>query len=249
MRVPMRGTGADQPVVAEKSRNGDGAKGLDRSALRGGQLRLTEEEPLGKAKPFRISKRVVWEAFQGVRAKKGSAGVDGESIEEFEKDLKRNLYKLWNRMSSGSYFPPPVRTVSRYSSLMPNGAAGVNTRVGLPLTSQVPATGVSSCGTPYQERMSSKVLVVTPGRVVMPRSKTPAKHVVNSRLRIVPVAVFDDPRFELDLHIFGKIDPFLWMVYFSSTLDTSIPTCEDCLDFKNRSCPGGESPVDCFLSR
>ena len=111
MRVPMRGTVADQPVVVKKSRNGDGAKGLDRSALSGGQLRVTEEEPLGKAKPFRISKRVVWEAFQWVRANKGAAGVDGESIEEFEKDLKRNLYKLWNRMSSGSYFPPPVRVV------------------------------------------------------------------------------------------------------------------------------------------
>jgi RNA-directed DNA polymerase len=111
VRVPMRGTGTDQLAVVKKSRNGDGAKGLDRSALSGGQLRVTEEEPLGKAKPFRISKRVVWEAFQWVRANKGAAGVDGESIEEFEKDLKRNLYKLWNRMSSGSYFPPPVRVV------------------------------------------------------------------------------------------------------------------------------------------
>jgi len=111
VRVPMRDTGADQLAVAKKSRNGDGAKGLDRLALLGGQLRVTEEEPLGKAKPFRISKRVVWEAFQWVRANKGAAGVDGESIEEFEKNLKKNLYKLWNRMSSGSYFPPPVRVV------------------------------------------------------------------------------------------------------------------------------------------
>ncbi len=107
----MRGTGADQPVVAEKSRNGDGAKGLDRSALRVGQLRGSEEEPTSKAKPFRISKRVVWEAYQWVKANKGAAGVDGESIEAFEKNLKNNLYKLWNRMSSGSYFPPPVRVV------------------------------------------------------------------------------------------------------------------------------------------
>ena len=90
MRVPMRGTEADQLVVVKKFRNGDGAKGLDRSALSGGQLRVTEEEPLGKAKPFRISKRVVWEAFQWVRANKGAAGVDGESIEDFEKELKKN---------------------------------------------------------------------------------------------------------------------------------------------------------------
>jgi group II intron reverse transcriptase/maturase len=66
---------------------------------------------LGKAKPFSIAKREVWEAFKGVKAKQGAAGVDGQSIEEFEKDLSNNLYKLWNRMSSGSYFPPPVRRV------------------------------------------------------------------------------------------------------------------------------------------
>jgi retron-type reverse transcriptase len=54
---------------------------------------------------------VVWEAYKGVKANQGAAGVDGESIAEFEKDLTNNLYKLWNRMSSGSYFPPPVRTV------------------------------------------------------------------------------------------------------------------------------------------
>jgi RNA-directed DNA polymerase len=66
---------------------------------------------LDKAKPFNISKRVVWEAYKRVKTNKGVAGVDGESIAEFEKDLQNNLYKLWNRMSSGSYFPPPVRAV------------------------------------------------------------------------------------------------------------------------------------------
>lgn len=62
-------------------------------------------------KPFDISKWVVWEAYEKVRANQGAAGVDGESIAEFEEDLKGNLYKLWNRMSSGTYFPPPVRAV------------------------------------------------------------------------------------------------------------------------------------------
>ena len=66
---------------------------------------------MNKAKPFNISKRVVWEAYKRVKANKGVAGVDGESVAEFEKDLQNNLYKLWNRMSSGSYFPPPVRAV------------------------------------------------------------------------------------------------------------------------------------------
>ncbi len=62
-------------------------------------------------KPFDISKRAVWEAFEKVKSNKGASGVDGVSIEEFEKDLKNNLYKIWNRMSSGTYFPPPVRAV------------------------------------------------------------------------------------------------------------------------------------------
>ena len=62
-------------------------------------------------KPFVISKRLVWEAFQRVKANGGSAGVDQESIEEFESKLGDNLYRLWNRMGSGSYFPPPVKAV------------------------------------------------------------------------------------------------------------------------------------------
>lgn len=64
-----------------------------------------------KAKPFEISKKVVWEAWKRVKANHGAAGVDEESIADFEKDLKDNLYKIWNRMSSGCYFPRGVRTV------------------------------------------------------------------------------------------------------------------------------------------
>ncbi|MCA1606143.1 MAG: group II intron reverse transcriptase/maturase [Acidobacteria bacterium] len=64
-----------------------------------------------QGKPFNISKREVWEAYERVKANKGAPGVDECSIEDFETDLKNNLYKIWNRMSSGSYFPPPVRAV------------------------------------------------------------------------------------------------------------------------------------------
>jgi RNA-directed DNA polymerase len=63
------------------------------------------------AKPFGISKRDVWDAYKRVKANRGAAGVDGQSIAEFEENLSLNLYKLWNRMASGSYFPPPVRRV------------------------------------------------------------------------------------------------------------------------------------------
>lgn len=64
-----------------------------------------------KPKSFDISKRAVWKAWLKVKANKGAAGVDEQSITEFEGDLSGNLYKLWNRLSSGSYFPPPVREV------------------------------------------------------------------------------------------------------------------------------------------
>src|ERR1022692_2053487 len=62
-------------------------------------------------KPFVIAKRSVWEAYQQVKANRGAAGIDEETIAMFEQNLSRNLYKLWNRMSSGSYFPPPVKQV------------------------------------------------------------------------------------------------------------------------------------------
>lgn len=66
---------------------------------------------MNKTKPFCISKKSVMAAWERVKANKGSCGIDEESIEEFEVNLKDNLYKLWNRMSSGTYFPPPVRAV------------------------------------------------------------------------------------------------------------------------------------------
>ena len=70
---------------------------------------------MDEAKPFSISKREVWEAFKRVKANQGAAGVDGQSILEFEANLSGNLYRLWNRLSSGSYFPPPVRAVEMES--------------------------------------------------------------------------------------------------------------------------------------
>src|SRR6202451_4303851 len=66
---------------------------------------------MSEAKPFSISKWEVWEAYKRVKANQGAAGVDEQTIADFERDLKGNLYKIWNRMSSGSYFPPPLRTV------------------------------------------------------------------------------------------------------------------------------------------
>ena len=83
---------------------------------------------MDKAKPFDIPKREVWEAFKKVKANQGAAGVDGQSVADFEADLSDNLYKLWNRMSSGSYMPPPVRRVD-----IPKGDSKTETRpLGIP---------------------------------------------------------------------------------------------------------------------
>jgi RNA-directed DNA polymerase len=67
--------------------------------------------PMTEDKPFVIPKPMVWDAWRRVKANKGAPGVDGQDLEGFEADLADNLYKIWNRMSSGSYFPPPVRAV------------------------------------------------------------------------------------------------------------------------------------------
>lgn len=83
---------------------------------------------MDKAKPFDIPKREVWEAFKKVKANQGAAGVDGQTGADFEADLSNNLYKLWNRMSSGSYMPPPVRRVD-----IPKGDSKTETRpLGIP---------------------------------------------------------------------------------------------------------------------
>lgn len=84
------------------------------------QVNQQWEEPVSEAKPYSIPKQLVWKAYQRVKANRGAAGVDGESLVAFEKDLKANLYKIWNRMSSGSYIPPPVRLVE-----IPKGNGGV----------------------------------------------------------------------------------------------------------------------------
>lgn len=83
-----------------------------------------------EAKPYAIPKQIVWNAYKKVKANRGAAGVDGQSLAAFEKDLKNNLYKLWNRMSSGSYFPPPVRLVE-----IPKGNTGKTRPLGIPTVS------------------------------------------------------------------------------------------------------------------
>ena len=80
-------------------------------------------------KPYVIAKRAVWEAYQQVKANRGAAGIDDETIAMYEQDLPGNLYKLWNRMSSGSYFPPPVKQVE-----IPKAKGGTR-KLGIPTVS------------------------------------------------------------------------------------------------------------------
>ena len=79
---------------------------------------------MDNAKPFCIPKRWVWKAYKRVKANRGAAGVDEQSVEQFEEHLKGNLYKLWNRLSSGSYFPPPVKRVWSQPGVSQSGLRG-----------------------------------------------------------------------------------------------------------------------------
>jgi group II intron reverse transcriptase/maturase len=106
-------------------------------------------EHVSPGKPFEISKQEVWQAYLKVAANKGAAGVDGVSLAEFESDLKGNLYKIWNRMSSGSYFPPPVKSVE-----IPK-AHGAGTRM----------LGVPTVG----DRIAQTVVAARIGAVVEPK--------------------------------------------------------------------------------
>jgi len=105
----MRGAGADGLGIAMKPGNAGGAKGPDIPAAGRGQPVRGGAATGGKA--YEIPKQLVWDAYQRVKANRGAAGVDGQTLAAFEEDVKDNLYKIWNRMSSGSYLPPPVKLV------------------------------------------------------------------------------------------------------------------------------------------
>jgi RNA-directed DNA polymerase len=102
--------------------------------------------PSGKS--FDIPKQLIWDAYQKVKVNKGAAGVDGQSLADFAQDEKNNLYKIWNRMSSGTYFPPPVRAVE-----IPKAAGGVRT-LGVPtVADRVAQTAVAMMLEPRVEPM------------------------------------------------------------------------------------------------
>jgi RNA-directed DNA polymerase len=106
---------------------------------------------LPELKPFLISKHSVLEAWKRVKANQGAAGIDEESIQDFERKLKDNLYRIWNRMSSGSYLPPPVKTV-----VIPKTGGGER-KLGIPTGSgsSGPDGGEDALGTEDRAALSS----------------------------------------------------------------------------------------------
>jgi hypothetical protein len=115
----MRRSLADRPVVAVKlllagvavERRGRLTRNVHvvQPALCREETKMSK--PRLNDKSFAIPKQLVWEAWRQVKANKGAPGVDGQDLDEFEVDLRDNLYKIWNRMSSGTWFAAPVRAV------------------------------------------------------------------------------------------------------------------------------------------
>ena len=110
------------------------------------------EERMTTTKPFDISKRLVWEAYKRVKANAGAAGVDGQSLEDFERSLANNRYRIWNRMASGSYFPSPVKAVS-----IPKKAGGKHI-LGIPtVADRIAQTVVKQVLEPSWSRISMRI--------------------------------------------------------------------------------------------
>jgi len=95
---------------------------------------------MDKTKPYNIPKQLVMDAYLRMKANKGAAGIDDVTVQEFDRDLKNNLYKLWNRLSSGTYFPPPVKAVAIPKS---NGGTRI---LGIPTVAALDSGGRHSRG-------------------------------------------------------------------------------------------------------
>jgi hypothetical protein len=173
----MPGAGAGRPVVVTKPGNFGGAKGTchpgesDGQPGRPGRNRLGEPTP----KPFVIDKWAVVEAYRRVKANQGAAGVDRQSLQDFEGDLTGNLYKIWNRMSSGTYLPPPVKAVA-----IPKAAGG--TRIlGVPtVADRIAQSGAAMALEPKVEPLLPRLL------------RLPAAPVADRRRAGLPAAVLGE---------------------------------------------------------
>ena len=196
---------------------------------------------LETAKPFVISKMVVWEAYWKVKANQGAAGVDGESIAEFEGNLKGNLYKLWNRMSSGTYFPPPVRAVE----IPKAGGKGVRV-LGVPTVSdRIAQTVVRSYLEPTVEPLFHQDSYgYRPGRSALDAVATCRRRcwrqdwVIDLDIR----AFFDSLDHDLVLRAVSKHTDLRWvLLYVQRWLQAPLQMADDTLVERDRGTPQGSA--------
>lgn len=120
---------------------------------------------MNEAKPFVIDKRLVWEAYHKVKENKGSAGIDKVDQQTFDKEMSKNLYKIWNRMSSGCYFPKAVKLVE-----IPKSNGGTRP-LGIPT---------------IEDRIAQQVVVSVLTPILEPSSRKIPTAIVQARERIKP---------------------------------------------------------------
>ena len=194
-------------------------------------------------KPFEISKWEVWEAYRQVRANQGAPGVDGVTLDEFEADLKNNLYRIWNRMSSGSYFPPPVRAVE-----IPKPHGGGTRVLGVPcIADRIAQTVVA-------RRLEAKVeLIFNPNSYGYRPSRSALDAVAACRQRcwksdwIVDLDIqsfFDSVPWELVVKAVHTTDPWV-VLYVKRWLAAPLALPDGSLQQRDRGTPQGSaiSPV------
>jgi RNA-directed DNA polymerase len=196
-------------------------------------------------KSFAISKRLVWEAWRQVKANKGAPGVDGQSIEQFEEDLGGNLYRVWNRMSSGSWFPPPVRAVE-----IPKPHGGGVRMLGVPtIADRVAQTTVAMFLEPVVEpRFHRDSYGYRPGR-----SAHDALEACRARCWKYDWAIdldvqkfFDEVPWDLILRAVGAVTDSPWVVlYVKRWLAASLAHPDGTLEQRSKGTPQGSavSPV------
>jgi RNA-directed DNA polymerase len=197
-------------------------------------------------KSFEISKLGVWEAYRKVRANRGAPGVDEVSLAEFEKDLKGNLYKIWNRMSSGTYFPPPVRAVE-----IPKGHGKEGVRVlGVPtVADRVAQTVVAGVLEERAERVFHRDSYgYRPGRGALDAVAACRERcwqndwVVEFDIR----SFFDSVPWELVMKAVGSVCDLPWVVlYVRRWLAAPLQRADGTLTERHRGTPQGSavSPV------
>lgn len=189
-------------------------------------------------KPFAVPKVLVWRAFQRVKANEGSAGVDDESIAKFEEHLGDNLYKVWNRMASGSYFPPPVKAVS-----IPKKSGGVRI-LGVPtVADRVAQTVVKQVLEPVLEPVFDRdSFGYRPGRsaldavALVRRRSWKYDWVVEFDIK----GLFDNIDHELLLRAVRKHCTIPWvLLYIERWLKAPMETAEGALVARERGTPQG----------